>query len=115
METTRRRRSHGVADGDLVIIETKYGQVEQTARLTDNLMQGLSVRPMAGVSRGRPGVPVRLALGQFHMLTSVGKLGKGTARRTSRACLAGSAEGLAERGQINSCLQRKICSLFHAP
>jgi anaerobic selenocysteine-containing dehydrogenase len=80
---------NGVADGDLVIIETKYGQVEQTARLTDNLMQGVVCAAHGWwFPEGDPASQYDWRSANFNMLTSVGKLGKeyGTPNLKSLPC-----------------------------
>ncbi|MDR3555389.1 MAG: molybdopterin-dependent oxidoreductase [Syntrophobacteraceae bacterium] len=70
-------KAHGIAEGDQVVISTKYGEITQTARVTD------IVHP--GVVSGALGwwFPESDAADQFewrrsnfNMLTSIGKLGR---------------------------------------
>jgi len=80
---------YGLADGDPVVIETKYGQVEQLARLTDALMPGVVCAAHGWwFPEAAPASQYDWQSANFNMLTSVGKLGKeyGTPNLKSIPC-----------------------------
>lgn len=69
--------SHGISDGDSVIIETKYGHITQTARVTD-IVHPKVVSAALGwwYPEGSADKQFEWQKSNFNMLTSIGKLGK---------------------------------------
>ncbi len=69
--------AHGIADGDDVLIETKYGAITQRARITD-IIHPRVVSAALGwwFPEGDPASQYEWRKSNFNMLTSVGKLGK---------------------------------------
>jgi len=68
---------HGIADGDEVVIETRYGEVTQTACVTD-IVHPRVVSAALGwwFPEGDPKDQFDWKRSNFNMLTSVGKLGR---------------------------------------
>jgi len=69
--------AHGIADGDPVAIETRYGEITQLARLTDTLHpRVVNVALGWWLPEGDPAEQYEWRKANVNMLTSVGKLGK---------------------------------------
>ncbi|MBN2126206.1 MAG: molybdopterin-dependent oxidoreductase [Deltaproteobacteria bacterium] len=68
---------YGIGDGDEVLIETKYGQITQTARVTD-IVHPRVISASLGwwFPEGDPKEQFEWRKSNFNMLTSRGKLGK---------------------------------------
>jgi anaerobic selenocysteine-containing dehydrogenase len=68
---------HGIGDGDEVVIETRYGEVTQTAFVTD-IVDPRVISASIGwwFPEGDPKEQFEWRKSNFNMLTSVGKLGK---------------------------------------
>lgn len=81
--------SHGISDGESVIIETKYGQITQTARVTD-IVHPRVVSAALGwwFPEGSADTQFGWQKSNFNRLTSIGKLGKefGTPNIKNIAC-----------------------------
>ncbi len=69
--------AYGISDGDSVIIETKYGQIEQIARVTD-IVHPRVISAALGwwFPEGEAEEQFEWRKSNFNMLTSVGKLGQ---------------------------------------
>ncbi|GKT09710.1 molybdopterin-dependent oxidoreductase [Desulforhabdus sp. TSK] len=69
--------SHGISDGDDVVIETKYGRIVQTARVTD-IVHPKVVSAALGwwYPEGSADTQFEWQKSNFNRLTSIGKLGK---------------------------------------
>ncbi len=69
--------AHGIAEGDQVIIATKYGEIMQVARITD-MVHPRVVSAALGwwFPEGDPARQFEWQKSNFNMLTSMGKLGK---------------------------------------
>ncbi len=69
--------AYGIKDGDQVIIETIYGQIEQTARITD-VVDPRVISASIGwwFSEGDPAQQFEWQKSNFNMLTSTKKVGK---------------------------------------
>jgi anaerobic selenocysteine-containing dehydrogenase len=68
---------YGIAEGDDVMIETKYGSITQKARVTD-IIDPRVVSPALGwwFPEASPETQYDWRKSNYNMLTSVGKLGK---------------------------------------
>jgi len=68
---------HGIRDGDEIVIETKYGEITQVARVTDIVPPSV-VNASLGwwFPEGDPEEQYEWRESNFNMLTSIGKLGK---------------------------------------
>ncbi|HVO67222.1 MAG TPA: molybdopterin-dependent oxidoreductase [Syntrophales bacterium] len=67
----------GIKDGDSVIIETKYGQIVQVARITDSVHpRVINVALGWWFPEGEASEQFDWRKSNFNMLTSIGKLGK---------------------------------------
>ena len=67
----------GISDGDSVIIETKYGQIVQVARITDTVHpRVINVALGWWFPEGDASEQFEWRKSNFNMLTSIGKLGK---------------------------------------
>lgn len=68
---------HGVADGDEVVIETKYGEVTQVARVTDVVHPRVISASLGWwFPEGDPATQYEWRKSNFNMLTSMRKVGK---------------------------------------
>jgi len=81
--------AYGISDGDSVIIETKYGQIEQVANLTD-IVHPRVISAALGwwFPEGKAEEQFQWRKANFNMLTSVGKLGQefGTPNLSNLPC-----------------------------
>ncbi|NPV92475.1 MAG: molybdopterin-dependent oxidoreductase [Firmicutes bacterium] len=69
--------AHGISDGDSVIVETKYGQIEQVARVTDTVHpKVINVALGWWFPEGDASEQYEWRKSNFNMLTSIGTLGK---------------------------------------
>jgi anaerobic selenocysteine-containing dehydrogenase len=69
--------AHGLNDGDQVVIETKYGQIIQAARITDIVHPRIiSAAPGWWFPESDASKQFEWQKSNFNMLTSIGKLGK---------------------------------------
>ena len=69
--------AHGLSDGEEVVIETKYGQIIQTARITD-IVHPRTISAALGwwFPEADASEQFEWRKSNFNMLTSIGKLGK---------------------------------------
>ena len=69
--------AYGISDGDRVVVETKYGEITQTARVTDIVHpRVLSAALGWWFPEGDAAEQFEWRKSNFNMLTSMGKLGK---------------------------------------
>jgi anaerobic selenocysteine-containing dehydrogenase len=69
--------AHGIGDGDQVIIETKYGEILQVARVTDIVHPRVVSADLGWwFPEGNATEQFEWRKSNFNMLTSIGKLGK---------------------------------------
>jgi anaerobic selenocysteine-containing dehydrogenase len=69
--------AHGIGDGDQVIIETKYGEILQVARVTDIVHPRVVSADLGWwFPEGDAAEQFEWRKSNFNMLTSIGKLGK---------------------------------------
>ncbi len=69
--------AHGISDGDQVIIATKYGEIVQTARVTDIVHPRVVSADLGWwFPEGDAAKQFEWRKSNFNMLTSIGKLGK---------------------------------------
>ena len=68
---------HGICDGDEILIETKYGEITQVARVTDIIDRRVISASLGWwFPEGDPKEQFDWRKSNFNMLTSIGKLGK---------------------------------------
>jgi len=69
--------AHDISDGDEVVIETKYGAIRQTARVTDIIHPRVISADLGWwFPEGDPAEQYDWRKSNFNILTSIGKLGK---------------------------------------
>jgi anaerobic selenocysteine-containing dehydrogenase len=69
--------AHGISDGDTVMIETKYGEIMQVARVTDVVHPRIVSADLGWwFPEGDAAAQFEWRKSNFNMLTSIGKLGK---------------------------------------
>jgi len=69
--------ARGIADGDEVMIRTRYGEIAQTARVTENIHPRVVSADLGWwFPEGDPAAQYDWQRSNFNMLTSVERLGK---------------------------------------